>query len=60
MHTEAVTSKTLTASAISNYSSFSKAEKGEKEDWIIQKRFQDNKERREKENAKNKERKKIR
>lgn len=37
-----------------------KAEKGEKEDWIIQKRFQDNKERSEKENAKNKDRKKIR
>ena len=37
-----------------------KAEKGEKEDWIIQKRFQDNKERREKENAKNKDRKKLR
>lgn len=35
-----------------------KAEKGEKEDWIIQKRFQDNKERSEKENAKNKDRKK--
>lgn len=38
----------------------SKAEKGEKEDWIIQKRFQDNKERSEKENAKNKARKRIR
>ena len=37
-----------------------KAEKGEKEDWIIQKRFQDNKERSEKENAKNKDRKKTR
>lgn len=37
-----------------------KAEKGEKEDWIIQKRFQDNKERSEKEIAKNKDRKKIR
>ena len=37
-----------------------KAEKGEKEDWIIQKRFQDNKERSEKENAKNKARKRIR
>ena len=34
--------------------------KGEKEDWIIQKRFQDNKERSEKENAKNKDRKKTR
>ena len=60
MHTEAVTSKTLTASAISNYSSFSKAEKGEKEDWIIQKRFQDNRERSEKEKIKNKDKKRIR
>ena len=38
----------------------SKAEKEEKEDWLIQKRFQDNKERSEKEKAKNKDRKKIR
>ena len=37
-----------------------KAEKGEKEDWIIQKRFQDNKERSEKEIAKSKDKKKIR
>lgn len=38
----------------------SKAEKGEKEDWIIQKRFQDNKERSQKENTKNKDKKRIR
>ena len=38
----------------------SKAEKGEKEDWIIQKRFQDNKERNEKESIKNKDKKRIR
>lgn len=31
-----------------------KAEKGEKEDWLINKRFEDNKERAEKENNKNK------
>lgn len=37
-----------------------KAEKGEKEDWIIQKRFQDNKERSKKENTKNKDKKRIR
>lgn len=37
-----------------------KAEKGEKEDWIIQKRFQDNKERSEKEASKNKDKKRIR
>ena len=37
-----------------------KAEKGEKEDWIIQKRFKDNKERSEKEIAKSKDKKKIR
>lgn len=38
-----------------------KAEKGEKEDWIIQKRFQDNKERSEKETtSKNKEKRIIR
>ena len=36
------------------------AEKGEKEDWLIQKRFQDNKERSEKENTKNKDKKRIR
>ena len=38
----------------------SKVEKGEKEDWIIQKRFQDNKERSEKETVKNKNKNKIR
>ena len=38
----------------------SKAEKGEKEDWIIQKRFQDNKERSEKEATKTKNKNKIR
>lgn len=38
----------------------SKAEKGEKEDWLIQKRFQDNRERSEKENIKNKDKKRIR
>ena len=37
-----------------------KAEEGEKEDWIIQKKSQHNKERSVKENAKNKDRKKIR
>lgn len=38
----------------------SKAEKGEKEEWIIQKRFQDNKERSEKETTKNKKKRRIR
>lgn len=38
----------------------SKAEKGEKEDWLIQKRFQDNRERSEKEKIKNKDKKRIR
>ena len=38
----------------------SKAEKGEKEDWIIQKRFEDNKEKAEKEISKNKCKKKLR
>lgn len=38
----------------------SKAEKGEKEDWIIQKRFQDNKERSEKQVTKTKNKNKIR
>ena len=37
-----------------------KAEKGEKEDWLIQKRFEDNKERSEKEISKNKDKKKLR
>ena len=35
-------------------------EKGEKEDWLIQKRFEDNKESAEKEIAKNKDKKRIR
>ena len=37
-----------------------KSEKGEKEDWLIQKRFEDNKESAEKEIAKNKDKKRIR
>ena len=37
-----------------------KAERGEKEDWLIQKRFKDNKEKAEKEIAKNKDKKRIR
>ncbi len=36
-----------------------KAEKGEKEDWLIQKRFEDNKERSEKEIAKNKDKREL-
>ena len=38
----------------------SKAEKGEKEDLLIKKRFQDNRKRSEKENIKNKDKKRIR